>query len=509
MTDQRNVVVFLCDQLRPDFLQLYGCDAIPTPNLDRLAEDGVVFDHAITQSTVCGPARACIMTGRYVSDHGVWTNDVAFRDGLEYLPPQMSKEGYATGAFGKLHHYPPHDTKGFDEAVQFEEGRMQKQEPYLHWLNGRHSEATDIWNHDKYEFAYDEEEYYEAWIASHAIDFIEEQTRETEHPFFAWISFQGPHGPLDPPSSVKGAVDTTRLPEPIEKPENEETIPEVQRYREALGYEYDSLEETMERRTAYAELIAAIDEQIGRILDNLEDLGVADNTTFLFSSDHGDLLGDFSLDAKGPYPYHGQLAIPLVIANHPEIDTGTRSDSLVGNIDIPGTCLDIAGAEETIGVSRTLLEQAQEDPAAEREVNFSEFCDSIKTVETQRYRYSYYPFSGSATLYDRKHDPDERENRSGDPEYAELERELLMHLIDFGIVSKGIRVEAHDFVPGQQEGVAKKYPGFAQDFKVAFPLSSTDRQKLEKKDLQTDYNEFCRDIDVVSHYTAPYWEEEN
>ena len=86
----RNIVVILCDQLRPDFLRMYGCEAIPTPNLDRLASCGVVFDHAITQSTVCAPARATMMTGTYVSEHGVWTNDRPFAPGMEYIAERMN-----------------------------------------------------------------------------------------------------------------------------------------------------------------------------------------------------------------------------------------------------------------------------------------------------------------------------------------------------------------------------------------------------------------------------------
>jgi arylsulfatase len=169
----RNVLVVLCDQLRADFLSAYGCGAIPTPNIDRLAGAGIVFENAITQSTVCAPARATMMTGRYVSNHGVWTNDVPFRDGLEYLPKRMNEAGYATGAFGKLHHYPPHDAKGFRETDLMEEGRLGESEPYLQWLRSRRPDVKGIWNYDDYIFAFDEEEYHEHWIASRAIEFIE------------------------------------------------------------------------------------------------------------------------------------------------------------------------------------------------------------------------------------------------------------------------------------------------------------------------------------------------
>lgn len=498
----RNVVVILCDQLRPDFLSLYGCEAVPTPHLDRLAEWGTVFDNAITQSTVCAPARATIMTGRYVSDHGVWTNDVPFRDGVDYVAERMNEAGYTTGAFGKLHHYPPDDVKGFQEAAQLEEGRLGEDEPYLQWLRERHPEVTDLWNFEDREFDFEAEEYHEHWIASRAIDFLDRRGGEDE-PFLAWVSFQGPHGPLDPPSSAKGTVDIDALPRPLER--DDELAP-VARYRKALGPDFGDDEDPMAWRVAYAELIVEIDRQIGRVLDCLERRDLMDRTTILFAADHGDLLGDFGLNAKGPFPYRGQLEIPLVVANHPDVTAGNRSDALVGNIDIPGTCLDVAGDTEGIGVSRSLIDQAQESPEHPRQVIFSEFCDSIKTVDDGRYRFSYYPFTGVTELYDRVEDPDERNNLADEGTYADRKQELLMHLVDFGILGKGVTVEAHDFVPEQQAGVRRKHPRFDRDFQIAFPLSADDLEKLDRAGLSTEYNAFCEGRDVLSAYTAPYWE---
>jgi arylsulfatase A-like enzyme len=116
---KKNIVVILCDQLRKDFLSCYGFKGLHTPNIDRLANDGVLFENAFTASPVCAPGRACMMTGRYVSDHQVFTNDVPFRDGLEYLAERFNKLGYQTGAFGKLHHFPAKDTKGFHTAFRW------------------------------------------------------------------------------------------------------------------------------------------------------------------------------------------------------------------------------------------------------------------------------------------------------------------------------------------------------------------------------------------------------
>ena len=86
MGDRRNILLIMCDQLRPDFLHAYGADFIPTPNIDALAENGIVFENAITASTVCAPARMSFLTGEFVSGHGAWTNNVPSRKGTEYLP---------------------------------------------------------------------------------------------------------------------------------------------------------------------------------------------------------------------------------------------------------------------------------------------------------------------------------------------------------------------------------------------------------------------------------------
>jgi len=303
---------------------------------------------------------------------------------------------------------------------------------------------------------------------------------------------------------VKGTCDADALPAPLERLADG-LLPTAlyRRVREGTP----PPEAIPAIRVAYAEMIVAIDREIGRVLDHLDALGARENTTLLFSADHGDLLWDFGLTAKGPFPYHGQLAIPMVVANHPCLAPGTRSASLVGNIDLPGTVLDIAGDGRPLGVSRSLLDLAQEEPRQPREVSFSEFCDSIKTVEDGRYRYSYYPFTEHAELYDRREDPHELVNLAGRPETADLERRFLKHLLDFDVIARGTRVEAHDFVPDQQEGLRRKHPGFACEFPVAYPLNRAEVARLEDAGLDAGFNEFCRGKPIQAFYGKPYWEE--
>lgn len=500
---KRNVMVILCDQLRKDFLPIYGGQAIETPNLDALASEGVVFESCITASTVCAPARASMMTGRYVSDHGVWTNDVPFREGLEYIAERMNEEGYVTGAFGKLHHTPGLDTKGFKYAKLMEENRLKDKDDYYHWLKEKHPEVQEIFqvDSDKRQFLYEEEDYYEHYIADQTIKFLEDTKEQAS---FSWVSFQGPHTPYDPPKHLRGKVRKADLPRPIVRPNHD--LSQTAQYRSAVRNISDDIEEIMATREAYAEMILEIDAQIGRIITYLKTSGQYESTTIIFSADHGDMLGDMNIGEKGPFIYESQLGIPMIVANHPDLLKGSRSALLVGNIDIPGTVLDIAEAVQGIGYSKSMLKLLKGELS--RKVNYSEFCDSIRTVEDHRYRFCYYPFEGYSELYDRKEDPQEIYNLAGQGAYASIEAALLKEIIDYGIIAKGPRIEAQDLVPSKQKGLTEKSPEFLDDFPIVFPLPTMDKyKKIKAAGLDPDYNTFCKDREIMAYY-GKYWEEE-
>lgn len=504
---QRNIIVILCDQLRPDFLNMYGCGAIPTPNLDRLTAAGVVFDHAITASPVCAPARASMMTGLYPSGHGVWTNDVPFRDGLECLPQRMNDLGYATACFGKLHHFPATDAKGFAHVRQTEEDRLGAADPYSQWLKERRPEVTELWNWDPEKMAslLPQCEHHEYWLASETIAFLDAHARG-DQPVFAWVSFQGPHDPLCPPAEVKGTVRADLLPRPIPLADGPRCP--VHDYRRGWFPPPEDEEAVMASRVAYAECIVNIDQQIGRILDALARLGMFESTTFIFSADHGDLRGDFGLKEKGPFAYQGQLAVPLVVANDPRVRHGERSASLAGNIDIPSTVLDIAGDGRGMGLSRSLIDLAQECPERPRDVNFSEYGDNIKIVETQRHRFACYPFLGFRELYDRQADPQERANLAGRAEYAAMEIEFLQHVNDFAVLNKGIEINGFDLVPPLQAAIRRKHPRYDDPryFQAAFPLNRRFKENLKHAGLDPNYTNWFRGHRILSHYGLDFEE---
>lgn len=513
----KNIIVILCDQLRKDYLQIYGSEAVPTPNLASLANDGIIFDNAITVSPVCAPARASMITGRYVSDHNVWTNDVPFREGLEYLPNIMNELGYATGAFGKLHHYPADDTKGFTTAILMEENRLKKNEPFIKYLNEKNIKSNNVFNYgDKLNT------YYEEWIANNAINFIDKNSKT---PFFAWVSFQGPHDPFDAPKDFDHNINVSKLPKVAEEIS---IIPDVVANRKAFANKKISPKKMQKRLLKYANQIPIIDYEIGKIIDRLKQLNIYDNTVIIFSADHGEMLGDYNLHAKGPFPFANQLNIPLVVANANN-DKNVRNNMLVSNIDIPSTVLDIAKSSRSLGNSISLISNI------DREWNFSELCDSAKIVENKVYRYCYYGLTGESSLHKK---PNEYENLSDNNVYLDIEceclkqiilylskinaianisdlehnynaknKQALKNIIDKIIVDNGVRIEAHDLVEKIHNRLNILKPDWKENIKIAFPLSARWQLKaIKKAKLNSKINEFCKGKKRIADYGV-YWKE--
>lgn len=521
---RRNVVMVMCDQLRPDFLSAYGADFIPTPNIDALAEAGVVFDNAITASTVCAPARMSFLTGLPVSAHDAWTNEIPAKAGTEYLPERLRDAGYMTAAVGCYDHAPFDQDMGYRYRKIFIGGDFPECD-YTKEFFARHPEAKTLYpKGEDGHYLYSEEEYYDRWCANSAVEFIESYTEtgkapdgtaptEENAPFFLYCGFLSPHGPLLPPSEVAGTVDPEKLPLPLVTSRPDEDIPAVELYRRAFLNPTEALtdperiaHERLGERVLYAEMIVEVDALVGRIVDALKRAGIWENTTLIFTSDHGSCENDYNVSTKGPWPYHPQLFIPMIVSNHPALTAGTHCDALCGGLDIGATALDIAGDERAFGLSRSMIGLAT-GKTPEREVNMSEFCDACKTLVDKRYTFTYYPFTGKTCLFDRVNDPLERVNLGGRAEVADVERKFLMHAIDMMILSKGVRIEAHDLVPEIREGLEKKHPRFLDSFDIAYPVASMrDIERIRTAGLDADYQEFCRDREIKAHYGVYFLE---
>ena len=502
---KRNVLVILCDQLRPDFLNIYGGKMVETEGINRLAQMGVVFDNATTASPVSGPARASIMTGLYPSSHGVWTNDHVFNEGLDYLPKRMTDNGYITAAFGKLHHAPANDSKGFNIYIPMEESRLKDNEPYVRYMRKKYpDERIQRYNHFSkgLSFAKPMNEHYDYWTTDNALGFLDDFNAGVfgDRPFFLWLSLQGPHGPYDPPKELKGSADESKIPDRIKVSMDE--LPSVIKVRSP----YFNNEELLKKeRLAYAEKIKLEDNQTARVLDFLKENGLLENTTIIFSADHGDQIGDHNQNQKGPFPYPYHQNIPMIVANHPDLKNGDRCDALVSNLDIAATCLEIANDTVPLGLSRSMSKMVN-DKSFQREVNFAEFCDSYKMVEDKQYRMAYFPFEGEIMLYDKVKDPYYNKNLGRDSKYDSVKLSFMKHLMDFQIICKGIKIEAQDFTNEIQKEVIKKNPYWKKDFKIYFPLTYFKWKSLKENGVDNTYNDFCIPMKVENAYGV-FWED--
>ncbi|MBI9019687.1 MAG: sulfatase-like hydrolase/transferase [Verrucomicrobia bacterium] len=372
--ERPNILFIMTDQQQAETLSCLGHPVVKTPNMDRIAERGVNFTRAYCASPVCGPSRASIFCGLYPAASGVTKNYMPHRDGTLLLPEALRRAGYETAMAGKLHLAPIEVAHGFEEKHLHDAGYnvYREDEPlnseYVQWLADK-SYGGDIqkviaqFNADEACLETDpfrfimgsnwrsEKEHSNSWVTERTLDFLR---KKHDRPFFMFTSYFGPHQPMMPPEPWASmySPDEMELPpefytETGDKPlaaEKKDSSPIFKKgltgrqYREALA--------------AYYGQISMIDHGIGRILDELDAQGLADNTIVVFTSDHGDHAGQFGLFFKSTM-YENSVRVPLFVAD-PAKGAGTCR-KLVNNLDLYATLLERAGVEAPQTASRSLV----------------------------------------------------------------------------------------------------------------------------------------------------------
>lgn len=354
--DRPNILLVLTDQQRFDSLGCYGADFAHTPNLDRLASQGVRFDRCYVNNTVCTPSRASLMTGLELPQHGVHRLYDRLDDGHQLFAEQLQRSGYRTGLIGKLHvsdykheavHRHPHD--GFDVYEWCHEPALCLDAPhngYSRYLQDTHPAFFDRLRRDGR--AIDNvppECHMSYWAAETTIRFIEETP--AGQPFFAMMSLFDPHNPYhDFPDGYENRVDQRRLPEPLGQNRSLDGMPSAV-LRENAGSHmgaHDAFTPTQlqEMRVGYHASVAFLDEQVGRVLSALDRLEVAEDTLVIFTSDHGDMLGDHRLLVKGAFFYDACTRVPLLMRWPGEMSEGQTEKSPVQLHDLAATILHAA-----------------------------------------------------------------------------------------------------------------------------------------------------------------------
>jgi len=455
MADRPHILLITADQMRWDCLGCAGNPVIETPNLDRLAARGVRFRNAFTPNPICVPARATIMTGNY--SHlctGVKSNSGRIRDGQPLLTEVLKAAGYRTYALGKLHFLPysapgePRLVHGFEHVELWESGRILKRfdpegklsgvEDYFDYLKevgwAGFSRAHGVGNNDvrPCPSPVPKEHHVDSWIAECTMRAIDSHlARFPDRPFFMWMSSPKPHSPYDPPRPFDAMYDPRTIPEPFGDASGlKDRNPALERIRCTHAIDTLSPEALRVIRTYYYGCVSFLDAMIGRVVARLEEKGLIENTLVLFSSDHGDMLGDFGTFFKTTHQ-NGSVRVPMIAAG-PGVARGEVSDALVGLQDILPTFAAAAGAEigaDVHGIN--LMDHLADTKTPVRDLFYSQTMDSpwqSSMVTDGEWKYVYSEADAVEELYDQLNDPGELDNRARDPSCAERLEDMRSRL---------------------------------------------------------------------------------
>jgi len=444
-----NVLIIYTDQQRLDSLSCYNKHA-KTPNLDNLAQQGARLDNYFVNAPVCMPSRMSMLTGRYCSSLGIGQNGYKFPD--EEIPVNkiIKQYGYHCAQIGKLHfnahakrnHKNPTKTYGFDTFILSDEpgcyddaytkwvenidqtqlkGIRSSLPPAAYHYNQIEYETQPRETHQPYIFKAKDGFHHSDFVASETCEFIKRQSKKNER-FFAISGFYAPHTPINPPKRFVDMYNNEEIPLPIMGEENE-----------YMPFLKDlSKKDWKEIIVKYLALVTHLDECVGQIINTLKEENLFDNTLIIFTSDHGEFLGDYGKIQKG-MPYDCILNVPCIITYPKEIKEGIIIKELVEAVDIVPTILDFCGIQVPEFIQgKTLKKLLSGEKDTHKEFIFSEHFDHygmhISLVRTKKYKYVVYS-DGTEIFFDLENDPKELHNQINNIKYKNIISDMRLKLI--------------------------------------------------------------------------------
>jgi arylsulfatase A-like enzyme len=442
--DRPNVLWLMSDEHRTDSLGCYGSPWASTPNLDRLAREGVRFVNAITPAPVCVPARSAILTGRYPSALGVWHNAFPAEHSLpELLTERFHQAGYRSASFGKQHY------AGTKKPFQAEMNLTLSDEVgYWKYADRYDPSQYDVVQYPAAPYAWilggrfpaPVEKTAEARMVREALAWLDKLDRDT--PFLLRLSFNAPHTPVVPPASFVARIDAgaIRLPASAEGRPGGEPSWIAQGLRKSSEGARLTPDQVRKARHYYYGYVAFLDYQIGEMLEALRSRGLLDNTIIAFCSDHGTHLGDYSLVQKQTF-YEPVVNVPYIFWYPAAVARGVALRTPVETRMLLPTLLDLAGLSVPSGpgvapsLARSLRAGSEPEPRAVfSEFNLASFgmpaSHRYMMVRDGRWKLSlaFTPEPRDGTLHDLEADPHERTNLYDSPEQSAL-RDRLVRLL--------------------------------------------------------------------------------
>ncbi|MDP6354578.1 MAG: choline-sulfatase [Planctomycetota bacterium] len=448
-----NILLIVCDQMTPFLTGAYGHPVVKTPNMDRLAREGVLFENAYSPCPVCAPARACMMSGTYTSVNGVFDNGAVLPSDMPTFAHYLTNAGYDTVLSGKMHFVGPDQLHGFrkrlttdiygcdfrwvkDAWIQIKESRGQNWQEIMGARTSFHSkgyigDAVKVaeWHHH---LSYDEETHLRSLEYLHAVG--RDQNRQ---PFLLCASYHHPHDPFWPPQQYWDLYEN----EDIEIPEFPEDLEEKCSMMDNWLNSYHGVKENDLRdpdslrrmRRAYYGLVTYIDDKIGELVASLDENGLTENTIVIFLSDHGDMLCEKEMVQKRTF-YEWSSRVPFIIRIPDGTGAGTRAATPVSLIDLLPTLCDFAGVKDRMPCNGRSLLGLIDGSDREERVVFSETHSEAVGVPcfmVRKGKFKYIYIHGyEDQLFDLESDPGEWNNLSGNPDFSGREDELRELVLD-------------------------------------------------------------------------------
>ncbi len=418
MSEQPSILLIVADQLTPFTTSTYGHEIVQTPNLDHLANDGIRYDAAYTSCPLCAPARASLVTGKYASNIRVYDNKSSFSCEEPTVAHYLSLAGYDTVLAGKMHFIGADQLHGFHRRLTGDifpadfswQHTNQRESPQDNHATAYLKAGATSWAKNQ---AYDDTVHAQSLSYLHS---------SPEPPFFLTVSYQQPHQPFMVPERVWNTyadedIDLPDLPDDLDSLYS--TMENwINRFHGILPVRDQLLQsETLRQmRRAYYGMVTEIDRRVGELIQALEETGQRDNTVIIFTSDHGDMLGERGLIQKR-YFYEYSARIPLIVNFPDKREHGSTLSQPASIVDIAPTILTIAGIDDQLPMDGVNLLGNSQDRVIFAEQHVEGVNAPCFMVCDGRYKLIEV-YGHDSRLYDVINDPKEHHDLHENPEYT-------------------------------------------------------------------------------------------
>ncbi|MEM7033394.1 MAG: sulfatase-like hydrolase/transferase [Chloroflexota bacterium] len=444
-TSRPNLLYIHSDQHNPYVTGCYGDPIVQTPNLDRLAANGVVFENTYCPSPICVPSRMSMLTGQHPYQNEVWTNDQMLHSGIPTLAHAMGAGGYTPVLIGRMHAMGPDQLHGYAERLVGDHtenyiGSARSVDRGI--LNGTAGpERVSLERSGSGQMAY---QVHDEYVTAATVDYLNQlgvrkRAGEAMDPFSLSVGLMCPHPPYvarkEDFDLYKDTISMPRKPRAYE----DETHPHFRWWREDTGSTDVSDEEVHRARAAYWGLVTRVDAMIGQMLDALRDNDFLENTLIIYTSDHGDMLGEHGLWWKHVF-YEESVKVPLIVSWPGVIEAGQRCENVVSALDVNATILDALGAPALPSSSgRSFLPLINGSGQTDwDDVAFSEYCQYQycpdggcyqRMIRDGYWKLIYY-HGQPPQLFNLADDPDEFVDRASDLDCQDIVETLTTRILD-------------------------------------------------------------------------------